>query len=185
MGDGVVGNLVLAAAPIGGPIAMSKDNLVDTAANAGGYVNSPSTTLGQLDLYPLPGKCEGAPLDLAPFAGDTDYSRDFNGASKGGFTFRGAYAGAGQNPGWMPQDGVKPLPGAGPSPDGGVPADLATPRGDGSGGSGGDAATSDAAGGGASGGGCGCRIGERDRPSGWPLAGLLALLAIAARRREG
>jgi hypothetical protein len=42
----------------------------------------------------------GSPLDLSPFAGELDFDRDFNGRSKAGHSFRGAYAGDGSNPGW-------------------------------------------------------------------------------------
>jgi hypothetical protein len=52
-----------------------------------------------MDFYPRPGQCQGSPLDLSPFADEVDYAFDFNGTSKGTFTFRGAYAGQGANPG--------------------------------------------------------------------------------------
>jgi len=35
---------------------------------------------------------------VSKFADQPDYDRDFNGMSKGSFTFRGAYAGAGEDP---------------------------------------------------------------------------------------
>jgi hypothetical protein len=53
-----------------------------------------------MDFYPLPGKVRGRTLDLSRFAGELDFDRDFNGASKGAHYFRGAYAGEGSNPGW-------------------------------------------------------------------------------------
>ena len=55
-------------------------------------VNAPGVMLGA-DLYPLEGAVEGTSLDLSKFADQPDYDRDFNGMSKGGFTFRGAHAG--------------------------------------------------------------------------------------------
>ncbi len=106
-GDYVVGNLVFSPKPISGSIALQKDNLTDAVANAGNYVASPSLSLASMDLYPKAGSCEGPPLDLAPVAQETDYARDFNGVSKGLFTFRGAYAGAGKNPGWHLDAGLK------------------------------------------------------------------------------
>jgi hypothetical protein len=100
--DAVVGNLVFAGSPISGSYRAEnlQGNLVDDTASAGSYVQNPSLVLGQMDFYPRPGQAQGAPLDLSRFAGQTDHALDFNGVSKGGFTFRGAYAGAGTNPGW-------------------------------------------------------------------------------------
>lgn len=109
-GDDVMGNLVFAATPIGGAIAHQANNLTDTISNAVNYVTSPSFTLGSMNFYPLLGKAQGTPLDLSAFATDVDYNLDFNRIPKGASTFRGAYAGAGTNPGWQLQAGIKPLP---------------------------------------------------------------------------
>jgi MYXO-CTERM domain-containing protein len=106
-GDAVIGNLLFAGTPVTGTITTQRDNLTDTEAAAPSYVTRPSKTLGQMDFYPLPAKCEGSPLDLGAFTSDTDYAVDFNGTSKGAFTFRGAYAGAGTNPGWPLALGTK------------------------------------------------------------------------------
>lgn len=73
---------------------------LDTVANAGNHVAQPSLVLGAMNFYPLPGKLQGSPLDLSAFAGHMDYALDFNSTGKGSFAFRGAYAGAGTNPGW-------------------------------------------------------------------------------------
>src|SRR5262249_6079632 len=112
--DAVAGNLVFAGAPIGGSIAHSANNTVDTLANAGKYVNSPSFTPGAMDFYPLPGMAQGTALDLSKFFADPDYGIDFNGtsktAAKGCIVFRGAYAGEGANPGWRLQASIKPPP---------------------------------------------------------------------------
>jgi hypothetical protein len=105
--DAVTGNLIFAAAPVAGPVKHASDNLTDTLANAGEYVKAPSFNPDAMDFYPLAGKCAGAPLDLAPFASETDYALDFNGTAKEStnrqILFRGAYAGAGSNPGWRLQ----------------------------------------------------------------------------------
>jgi chitodextrinase len=106
-GGAVVGNLVFATAPIGGAVPLQQDNIVGPTANASTYVKNPSTTLGAMDYFPLVGKCQGTALNLTPFAGQTDYDRDFNGTSKGSFAFRGAYAGEGTNPGWALNAGLK------------------------------------------------------------------------------
>lgn len=108
--DAVLGNLVFAATPTSGSIAHQSDNLTDTFANALHYVNAPSLTLGAMNFYPLPGQAQGLPLDLSAFSSNADYALDFNRASKGTFTFRGAYAGAGTNPGWQLQADIKPVP---------------------------------------------------------------------------
>jgi len=110
--DAVLGNLVFGPAPITGAIVHSSDNLVGPLASASTYVNSPSFELGSMDFYPRTGKCRGKPVDLHQFKADADFNRDFNGASKaqakGAAVFRGAYAGAGTNPGWRLQAAIKP-----------------------------------------------------------------------------
>ena len=73
-----------------------------------------------MDFYPRPGQCTGAAIDASAVSIDTDYDRDFNGTSRGAFSYRGAYAGQGTNPGWPLGDGVKTTPVAS---DGGVAAD--------------------------------------------------------------
>ena len=192
-GDAVVGNLVFAATPITGPISDMRDNMADTQASAGQYVAMPSTTLGAMDFYPLAGKCTGTALDESKFAQDTAYSVDFNGTSKGAFTYRGAYAGSGANPGWPPGDGIK---------QGGAPADAGAGSssgggsGSGSGGSGGSSGgvMPDAGGGDDSGagsaatsgksGGCGCtEAGARSATGIAWLAGLALVLTGMRRRR--
>ena len=104
----ITGNLILAATPISGSVPTS-NNITDTLANAASYVTAPSLALGSMNFFPLPGHVTGAPLDLSKFTGDVDYSIDFNGNPKGvPAVFRGAYAGAGPNPGWPLQAAVKP-----------------------------------------------------------------------------
>jgi hypothetical protein len=110
-GDAVVGNLVFADSPISGSITDERDNIVDSIANAGNYINSPSLGLGTMDFYPRPGKAKGTPMDLSIFASHTDYNLDFNGISKGIFEFRGAYAGEGTNPGWPLSETLKEVTG--------------------------------------------------------------------------
>jgi len=112
--DAVTGNLVFAATPISGSIVHLWDNTVDTIANAPAYVNAPSFTLGAMDFYPRDGAAEGVALDLSRFSSDSGV--DFNGTPKAtagqAVVFRGAYAGAGANPGWKLQAGIKPPPDA-------------------------------------------------------------------------
>jgi hypothetical protein len=96
----VMGNLILARSGITGSAAMCGDNILDTMENAVLYIAKPSLQLGEMDFYPLAGKCQGEVMDLSRFAGYTDYDRDFNGTKKAPFVHRGAYAGDGPNPGW-------------------------------------------------------------------------------------
>ena len=109
--DAVMGNLIFASDAIAGPIGRLSNNLVASVASAAQYVSSPSFDLGAMNFYPRAGKCKGPPIDLTLFHTDTDYNLDFNGHSKGqatrGGVFRGAYAGAGLNPGWRLQAGIK------------------------------------------------------------------------------
>lgn len=193
-GDLVTGNLVFAATPISGSIQNQVGNVVDTVTNAANYVTAPSTTLGSMDFYPLAGKCEGTALDLSSVHSETDYDRDFNGTSKGGFTFRGAYAGSGKNPGFVLAADVPPQV-AGST--GGSPAAGGSHATGGTGvagsSSGGTSSTNAGAGGsGASSGSstsnnassCGCRTHRRDSANGatWSLA-LLLFAALWRRRR--
>lgn len=112
-GGALVGNLVFATTPIsaapGVVIPGQRDNVGDSPANAGLYVNAPSKILGQMDFYPRStcATCSGSPLDLSAFAAQLDFDRDFNGTSKGQALFRGAYQGSGANPGWPLGAGIK------------------------------------------------------------------------------
>ena len=100
-GAWAVGNLIFSPTPLSGTWTEERDNVTDAVDQAHLYVTGPSLVLGEMDFYPLPGQCQGAALDLSGFASDTEHDRDFNSTSKGGFAFRGAYAGEGENPGWQ------------------------------------------------------------------------------------
>lgn len=193
-GDAVVGNLIFAGTPIEGGPTLEKDNITDTVTGAMLYVASPSTTLGQMDFYPLPGPVAGTPLDLSMFAADVAPGCDFNGASKGDRTFRGAYAGDGTNPGWKLASEIKPEVagcgdgGGGAGGDGGAGAGGNGNGGAGAGGAGG--ANGGSGGGGASGsgadtGGCGCRAAGAPAGGDWLFAALgAALVALLTSRRR-
>jgi len=121
--DLVALNLMFSRVGVSGAYANASGNILDSVANAAAYVAHPSLVLGEMDFYPLPGACEGPAVDLGIVSANLDYDRDFNGDPKGGFTFRGAYAGSGTNPGWQLDAAVKgevagggdvtPLPGGG------------------------------------------------------------------------
>jgi hypothetical protein len=101
--DAVIGNLIFASVPIAGPVKNAAGNISDTPANAGRYVKVPSFDPNVMDFYPLAGKCQGAPLVISRFASEMDSGLDFNRMVKESANhevlFRGAYAGAGANPG--------------------------------------------------------------------------------------
>jgi hypothetical protein len=195
-GDLVTGNLVFAQSPITGTIANESENIEDTVANAGNFVTSPSLTLGSMDFYPLTGQCQGAALDLSSVASELDYDKDFNGTSKAGFTFRGAYAGEGDNPGWQLTDDLKT--GGGSTPpvggSGGTGTGGSGGNGTGNGGSGASSSGGTPGNGGSSAGsgadssdddgGCGCKTPRGSIPSESALAiGSLALAVFSLRRK--
>lgn len=194
-GDAVLGNLIFAGTPTDGPIASLGDNLGAPVASAAEYVKAPGTSLGAIDLYPLAGKVSGAALDLSPFAGDTAPGCDFNGDVDARATFRGAYAGDGDNPGWALADAIKPplegscgggSGGSGGSGGNGVGGGTASgPSGAGAEGPGsgpGGVGASSAGEPGSDDGGCGCRT-VPGAPSGAAPVMTAVLLAWARRRR--
>ena len=96
-------NAVFAA---GTPISAvtQSDNVVDVLTNADQYLVNPSGGLSgasnRLDLFPLSGTLTGAAIDGSPIDEFTDWDRDFNDLPRNA-TFRGAYSGEGNNPGWQ------------------------------------------------------------------------------------
>lgn len=171
-GDAVFGNLIFAANPISGSISDERDNIVAGVAEAAQYVTAPSLMLGQMDFYPLVGgACQGSALDMSKVVSDVDHDVDFNGTSKAGFSFRGAYAGEGDNPGWQLTDDIKQ--------GGGMGSGGSSTTGSGAGGE----ASSSGAGGSAadeSGGGCACRASRAQSDWLW----LFGALFMALRRRR-
>jgi hypothetical protein len=198
--DAAVGNLIFADTPIVGAPKLSKDNITDMVANAMMYVNSPSKTLGQMDFYPLKGKAKAGATDLSPFAGDVAPQCDFNGASRGDDTFRGAYAGEGTNPGWKLAAEIKPPEldcgkggsgGAGGGGNGGTGGGGGGVGGAGGGGNGGSATGGDTTGSGGAGGsngkqgGCGCEAAGAPASGAWLAVAAFAALSGALRSRRG
>ena len=104
----VVGNAVFAGSPIGGGEQL--DNVTDAFDSAEAYVQNPFALPGAgLDLYPIVGALKDNLVDTTSFANQfEDWDQDFNGDPRSGL-FRGAYAGEGSNPGWLPQLARKPL----------------------------------------------------------------------------
>lgn len=101
----IVGNAVFAKDPIRGGI--QADNVTAAYAAAQDYLQGPFETLGRLSLFPKPGRLERARLDLHRFSEFPDFDRDFNGLHRDS-RFRGAYSGAGSNPGWSLAVELKP-----------------------------------------------------------------------------
>jgi hypothetical protein len=128
-GTRVVGNAIFAATPITGTATELHDNVTGSEADAATQLVMPSHTL-PCDLYPRAGALTGATLDLSAFAMDLDYDRDFNGTSKGTFTYRGAYAGGGTNPGWVLSVDIQGEAPSSSPPDGGATSSDAGRPGD-------------------------------------------------------
>jgi Bacterial pre-peptidase C-terminal domain len=102
----VTGNAVFAGTPLTG--GQQTSNVTGTHAAASTYLNNPMAALGSgLNLYPKTGQLQGTAIDYTPFTTYLDYDRDFNGTSRVA-TFRGAYSGAGTNPGWTLALAIKP-----------------------------------------------------------------------------
>lgn len=105
----LIGNASFASTPLAGGTQLG--NVTDAYAAASDYLVNPTGVLtgmtDRLDLYPLPGTLGGDPLDLSGLDAYADWNRDFNGLPRPG-TFRGAYAGEGSNPGWLPALERKP-----------------------------------------------------------------------------
>ena len=95
----VNGNLVLADDGITAPV--QSDNVVDALSRAAHYVIKPAWVPGEMDFRPRPGSLTGPPLDLSRYTTHADYDRDFDGATKTGFTTRGAYASERNGRGWV------------------------------------------------------------------------------------
>jgi fibronectin type 3 domain-containing protein len=87
----VVGNLIFAnntGAPSG--------NISDSIANAGLYLTAPSTAPVAANFVPLPGKAQGAAVNLAQFGADPAYNLDYNGSARpNSDTSYGAFEGPG------------------------------------------------------------------------------------------
>lgn len=111
-GGYVRGNLIVAGGTaLDGPAPATAANLLGSPTDGKSYFTTPSETLGEIDLYPNVScaGCVGGAIDLTPFAGQVAYDVDFNGASKGTRTYRGAYAAQGVNPGWRLAADIKPM----------------------------------------------------------------------------
>lgn len=120
----VEGNVVFAngmPAIMGGA---TMDNVQGTLLDAANALVDPTPVLGQLDAYPsAEGSIRGSAMDWSAFSAHADIDVDFNAVTRDG-TWRGAYAGAGTNPGWRLAAELKPAAGAPPPPDdAGMPPD--------------------------------------------------------------
>jgi hypothetical protein len=107
----VVANAVFAATPI--QAGDQTANTTDAFENADAYLINPTADLGALDLYPQPGMLIGPPIDTRSFQSlFLDWDLDFNGYPQYPIpgAFRGAYAGEGENPGWLPRLEIPPAP---------------------------------------------------------------------------
>ncbi len=101
----VMGNAVFAPVPI--LASDQRDNVTGSLGDARSALANLDSPLGQMDLFPRPGKLNGGAIDTSPFRVFPDWNIDFNGNLRMG-NFRGAYSGAGKNPGWYPRLEIKP-----------------------------------------------------------------------------
>ncbi|MBX3590002.1 MAG: hypothetical protein KF755_03745 [Burkholderiaceae bacterium] len=99
------GNAIFAASPLSG--GEQRDNVTASRASAATYLNAPDAPLGTFDAFPRPGALRGTAIDVSPATGFTDFGKDFGGQARD-WTLRGAYAGEGANPGWLPKLEIKP-----------------------------------------------------------------------------
>jgi hypothetical protein len=104
----VIGNAVFASVPISG--GDQRDNVTDSRERAAAYLGKPTAVPGALDLYPRSGQLVSGAMDTTALQGFRDWNRDFNGTAYDA-RFRGAYSGAGINPGWLPRVEIKPTVG--------------------------------------------------------------------------
>ena len=103
----VIGNGVFAATPLSGGTQL--DNVTDGYAASIAYLTNPMGAPGTLDLYPLVGTMTGSTLPSGSISSFAEWNLDWNGVLNDG-RFRGAYAGEGVNPGWLPKLERKPPP---------------------------------------------------------------------------
>ncbi len=106
-GHALIGNVIFVsgeALSLHHSITNSRENLTGPIVEAPRHLANP----GALDFHPLPGHCEGPPLDLTVFRSDTAVDSDFDRTPKGDHRFRGAYAGPTTPDRWRLQSGLKP-----------------------------------------------------------------------------
>jgi hypothetical protein len=103
----VTGNVVFANTPLSlhKSITNAAENITGPVDASVDHLTQPQLIVGEIDMSPKPGRCEGAALDLAPFASETAFDLDFNSVAKTNRRHRGAYAAPG---GWRLQRGIKP-----------------------------------------------------------------------------
>lgn len=102
----VAGNAVFAKFPLFIPSKMAAVNVEDSYNAASEYLTAPHAPLGSLDLYPRQGKLRINSLNVRLLRRFTDWDLDFNGTRRQN-SFAGAYAGEGNNPGWLLRKDIK------------------------------------------------------------------------------
>jgi len=110
-GNRIIGNIIFADEPLALHRAISQvsENLTGPVAAAAQHLAKPVPVLGEVDLHPKPGRCEGPPLDLSVFAREQDFAKDFDGRPRNTNTARGAYAGPATQQSWRLQADRKPM----------------------------------------------------------------------------
>ncbi len=108
----ITGNVVFAEHPLAlhSSVTQVSENIIGPMSAAAEHLIQPDTKKTGANFQPIPGRCEGDPLNLALFAEQIDYELDFNGALKANKRHRGAYAGTSAKTAWSPQPAIKPQP---------------------------------------------------------------------------
>lgn len=76
------------------------NNITDTYANSTSYLNAPLQSIPVLDMFPVLNQLSGTLVPSAPYALNQNENNDFNDCPFT-WTYRGAYSGSGNNPGWV------------------------------------------------------------------------------------
>ncbi len=93
----IFSNAVFAPTPIVGGAQI--DNITDNIGAAVEYLTQPMARAGKMDLFPKPNTLEANESARQRRPTFLDAERDFNGRKRE-WRYRGAYSGAGRNPGW-------------------------------------------------------------------------------------
>jgi hypothetical protein len=108
-GHAVLGNVIFADQPLvlHPGVKFVAENLTGPINTAADHLIQPMINLGEMDLHPKAGQCQGPPVELASIQKRVDFDVDFDGRDKGPRTHRGAYATSGGEPAWVLQQARK------------------------------------------------------------------------------
>ncbi|MCF8237324.1 MAG: T9SS type A sorting domain-containing protein [Saprospiraceae bacterium] len=96
---------------VGSGITTAKllENVVELTSNANAYIQQLSTMIETTDVFPIMNSpLKGSMIPSDPFLMFADHDQDFNGVTRD-WSYRGAYHGEGNNPGWQVALEEKPV----------------------------------------------------------------------------